>query len=54
MARKVAATSRGRVPMAENAFCSGWTTKGIEYSTEPITKPAKLNVSVPSPRDWVS
>ncbi|MNP63885.1 hypothetical protein D3C76_1593310 [compost metagenome] len=53
-ARKVAATSSGRVPMAENAFCSGWTTNGIEYSTDPITRPAKLNVRVPRPRDWVS
>ncbi len=30
LARKVAAASSGRVPMASNAFCKGCTTKGIE------------------------
>ncbi len=30
LARKVAATSSGRVPMAEKAFCNGCTTNGIE------------------------
>ncbi|MNI84366.1 hypothetical protein D3C73_1412650 [compost metagenome] len=54
LARNVAATSSGRVPMAEKAFCSGWTTKGIEYNTEPMTSPAKLNVRVPRPSDWVN
>ncbi|MNO03573.1 hypothetical protein D3C81_2243200 [compost metagenome] len=29
-ARRVAATSSGRVPMALKAFCSGCTTKGME------------------------
>ncbi|MNQ84068.1 hypothetical protein D3C85_991880 [compost metagenome] len=30
LARRVAATSRGRLPMAVKAFCKGCTTKGIE------------------------
>ncbi|MCY1460868.1 hypothetical protein D9M71_784630 [compost metagenome] len=30
LARRVAATSRGRWPMALKAFCRGCTTKGME------------------------
>ncbi|MNR69073.1 hypothetical protein D3C85_1940540 [compost metagenome] len=30
LARKVAATSSGRSPIALKAFCSGCTTKGME------------------------
>ena len=29
-ARRVAATSSGRLPMASKAFCNGCTTKGME------------------------
>jgi hypothetical protein len=28
-----------RWPMAPKAFCSGCTTNGMEYTTEPITSP---------------
>ena len=54
LARRVAATSSGRSPMAAKAFCSGCTTKGMEYTVEPITRPVKLNTTVPRPNAWVA
>ena len=53
-ARSVAATSSGRRPMASKALASGCTTKGSEYTTEPTTRPAKLNGSRPRPSASVS
>ena len=46
-ARKVAATSSGRLPIASNAFWIGCTANGSENSTEPTTRPAKVNGKVP-------
>ena len=53
-ARKLAATSSGRVPRACMALWIGCTMKGREYKTEPTTKPQKVKVSKPSPRDCVN
>ena len=53
-ARKVAAASSVRSGIASKACCSGWTTNGIEYSTEATTSPPKLNGSRPRPSACVS
>jgi len=54
LARKVAATSMGRGPMASNALTNGCTANGSEYTTEPNTKPQKLNAKVPQPAHCVN
>ena len=46
-ARKVEATSSGRLPIASKAFCIGCTAKGNEKSTEPTTNPEKENGNLP-------
>ena len=48
-ARRLAATSSGRVPIASMACCTGCTMKGSEYSTEARTSPANVKGSTPSP-----
>ena len=53
-ARSVAAASSVASSMAAKACCSGCTTKGIEYSTEATTSPAKVKGSRPSPSACVS
>ena len=50
----VAATSIGLGPMASKAVTTGWIMKGSEYTTEPITRPVKVKLSVPSPRASVT
>ena len=40
--------------MASKAVTTGWIMKGSEYTTEPITRPVKVKLSVPSPRASVT
>ena len=44
----------GRVPIASKALRIGWTTKGSENTTEPITSPGKLKASDRAPHSPAS
>ncbi len=49
-ARKVAATSSGRSPMAAKALRIGCTTKGSEARIEAMTRPVNVKASVRAPQ----
>jgi hypothetical protein len=53
-ARKVAATSIGRRPMASNAYWMGCTAKGNEHTMAPKSKPVNENDNKPTPNHWVN